>query len=525
MTSTTTFTDHGHLLDVDHEPESPARTDPSRRDLLSGRWSRAALIAAAGVGLAACDLVSAPFDADLHLLRRATYGPTPDLLEEIETMGSAAWLDAQLHPQTLDTTAVDALLAQLPALDLPPAQLFQQYPNTNTANAAGAQLKLAWLIRAVHSPAQLFERMVEFWSDHLNVPQQSRFSNLTKIVEDRQVIRPHALGRFKDLLAASAASPAMLDYLDNARSSAGAINENYARELLELHTLGVDGGYTETDIVNTARLLTGWSVLPAFGVFLFRAGQHDTSPLSILGWQRPTDTEYFDHGVQFLHYLAERPATASFVCTKLAVRFVGDDPDPALVNAMAQAWLANDTEIVPVLETMFAHPAFAAAAGTKLRRPLDYLAATLRAAEANVVPTTDLANLTGLGGVVGALGQIPFGWPAPNGFPDVEGAWLNTGALLNRWRMTGLIIDGAFNSVLALNPADFVAAMQGLTAEEIYAAAAERLTFEQITTDGAQLLANRTGWPPGQIPPGNQFTTGLATVAYALLTAPDVMYR
>ncbi|MCB1029387.1 MAG: DUF1800 family protein, partial [Microthrixaceae bacterium] len=266
----------------------------SRRDVVRGWWKPVVALSGAAVAasrLAACDVASGPVDRTTHLLRRLTFGPTPSDRSRLESKGETAWLDEQLAPTSINTSAVEGTLESMPALRMTALELDGAYP-ANDYGSASAQLQLAWIIRAVHSPAQLFERLVEFFSDHFNVPLDGRNGSLLKVVEDREVIRPHAVGRFADLLVASAQSPAMLLYLDNARSFANNINENYARELLELHTVGVDGGYTEDDVVATARLLTGWTINPQTFTFEFRQARHDTGPITIMGWERPSGSDY-----------------------------------------------------------------------------------------------------------------------------------------------------------------------------------------------------------------------------------------
>ncbi len=498
---------------------------PSRRAFLSSPW-KAVVAAAAGTALvAACDMVKSPFDRANHVLRRATYGATPAARAQFDALGEAAWLAEQLAPAGLDTTALDAKLALLPALAHEhPWDLAAAYPDPQSAAAARAQLQLATVIRAVESPAQLFERMVEFWSDHFNVSAEDSNLGLAKIWDDQAVIRPNALGRFKDLLVGTAKSPAMLGYLDNWKSSVGAINENYARELLELHTVGVDGGYDQADVVDTARILTGWTMFPAQGAYYFNTTAHDTGSVDILGWTRPAGSDYEDHGVQFLHWLAMRPETAAFVCTKIARRFVADFPTPGIVDAMASAWLANDSQIVPVLEAMFSHADFDASAGDKFNRPLDFFYALLRRLEAEITATTDTNQLTQLGSALAALGQLPFFWPAPNGYPDVEGAWMNTGGLLNRWNLTGDVLSNQ-SPVISFSPAAFVAGLQGLTAAEIYEAAAQRLLLESMTPQGADLLKGQTGWAPGERPNAASISSELPLIAFALLASADALYR
>ena len=513
--------------EVEGGASTPAPMPPTsmpvvaRRSVL--RRPLAPVFAAAGaLGLTACDMTSTAFDRNLHLLRRLTYGPKPADKSRIDEIGEGAWLTEQLDTTLLDTSAVTAKLAAYPSLQMEGLALLQANPDAQSATIQGAYLRVATAIRAVESPAQLHERMVEFWSDHFNVYAQGRLLNLFKIVEDRTVQRQHALGRFKDLLVASAQSPAMLEYLDNSRSRVGAVNENYARELLELHTLGVDGGYTEADVVACARLLTGWGV--GLGTFVFRPNRHDAGPLTIMGWSRPATGNPLDHGVAFLHWLAEQPRTAQFICRKIAVRFVSDNPDPALVDAMAAAWTANDTQIGPVLTAMVNHPAFDASAGTKFRRPWDYFVWLLRAVDARVSPSTDLGELQALAGTLGALGQIPFDWPAPNGYPDVEGAWLNTGALLNRWNLVGDVLANAFG-IVSYDAGGVLASLQGLTGWEIYDEVAQRGLLEPVTSAGRWVLDSQTGWSGTVAPTASEIAGALPAIAIGLLASADAQYR
>lgn len=503
--------------------EQPVGETLDRRSLF--RWPvTAAMAAMGGVVLAACDFTSATFDRRVHLLKRLTYGATPASRDRITAIGETAWLNEQLAPQTLDLTAITAKVAALPALSQTAAQLFANYSAGGAARFAAAELQLASTIRAVESPAQLHERMVEFWSDHFNVPAQDTALYLLKIVEDRDSIRPHALGKFKDLVVQSALSPAMLYYLDNYRSSVGAINENYGRELLELHTLGVTGGYTETDVVNTARLLTGWTINTTTWKFEFAQAKHDASPLTIMGWTRPTTGHPWLHGVVFLQWLAVQPQTAQFVCTKIARRFVGDSPDAGMVTAMTNAWLANDSAIGPVIRTMVAHPAFDASTGAKFRRPLDYFQFALRSLGASVAPTTNQTQLARIGGALDGLGQLPFNWPAPNGYPDVEGAWLNTGAMLARWNLVGDIVGRGFQPI-TYSTTTLRATLTGRTAPQIYDLVAQHLVLENVTSTGRGFLNSQLGWTDTLQPTGPQIDAALPTILVAVLGAADAQYR
>jgi uncharacterized protein (DUF1800 family) len=502
--------------------EPPAGATLDRRSFFR-RPLTAAMVAIGGVALAACDFTSATFDRRIHLLKRLTYGATPASRDRIVAIGEAAWLNEQLAPQTLDTAALDAKLTALPALSMTAQQLFAAYEDGDAVFAA-AQVQLASVIRAVESPAQLQERMVEFWSDHFNVPALDPELERLKVVEDRDTIRPNALGKFKDLLVASAASPAMLYYLDNWKSSIGAINENYGREVLELHTFGVTGGYTEADVVATARLLTGWTINTTTGKFEFDAAKHDPAPLTILGWTRPTTGPPLLHGILFLQWLALQPQTAQFVSTKIARRFVSDRPDAGMVTAMANAWLANDSAIGPVIRAMIAHPAFDASSGAKFRRPLDYFEFALRALGASIAPTIDEAQLARLGNALTGLGQLPFNWPAPNGYPDVEGAWLNTGAMIARWNLVSDVIGRGF-APITYSTTSLRARLTGRTAVEIYDLVAQQLVLENVTDAGRSFLNTQLGWTDALRPTGAQIDAALPTILIAVLSAADAQYR
>lgn len=495
---------------------------PSRRDFLRSAAGAAGLVVA-GAAISACDVVADVDDPLVHLLKRAAFGVRTADLDRLRTVGATAWLDEQLDLARLDLGPVEAKVAQLPDLGATAAQLASRYRGSG-AGLAAAQLVLATAIRQIESPAQLYERMVEFWSDHLNVAMLDENLRILKVVEDREVIRRHTFGRFRDLLLASAASPAMLVYLDGARSFAGAINENYARELLELHSVGVDGGYTEEDIVNLARLLTGWTVDPRTGLFRFDAARHDAGPVTIMGWTRPSGGDPFDHGRQFVAWVASHPSTARFLATKLARRFVADEPDPGLVDHLASTYLANDTAIVPVLRALFAHPAFAAAAGDKFRRPHDWLVAAARAVDAKVTPSTDERAVQGLGSAVGLLGQMLFAWPAPNGYPDVEGAWMTSGGLLARWNFAGDLVVGQV-PLVAVDQARLRTGLAGLTIDEALDRLAERVLHEPLTENGRHVLRAHTGLQPGtRLNSATAFLL-VPRIVPLLLSTADFQYR
>jgi uncharacterized protein (DUF1800 family) len=382
---------------------------------------------AAQAGQAAADPI-------LHLLQRITYGPRSQEVAHGRSVGYAALLEEQLAPETIEDADCDAALANLAILRLDRHAVHKLSTDSSRVYRALAQGMIA---RGVHSKRQLLERMVEFWSDHFNVAGDDYLMDM--VIYQRDVIRRHALGKFRDILFATARSPAMLYYLDNASNVAEHPNENYARELLELHTLGVDGGYTEADVKAVARAFTGWTVHDGMpDGFYFDPSTHDQEPKLVLGHQLPAGRGIED-GLHVLSLLANHPQTAHFVCRKLCVRFVSDAPPPALVEAMAAVWEQSRGDLRSVLRYLFSAPEFLAAGGYKLKRPLDFLIGCLRATGAQVT------NYWALDEIFTDLGQRPYGWFPPNGYPDMAGAWLSAGGLLGRWNTAMRLTHGAYS--------------------------------------------------------------------------------
>jgi uncharacterized protein (DUF1800 family) len=369
----------------------------------------------------------------LHLARRASFGATPELVAEIRSVGSTAWIDAQLSPSTVADTAMDSLAASLwPVLDLPIWGVHDTYYPDSTGDLGYAAIE-ATVGRAIWSRRQLLEVMVEFWTNHLVVtaPWAESWDSVHRYQAD--VIRKYALGRYADMLVASAKHPAMLAQLDNASSSKRAPNENYGREVLELHTVGVDGGYLESDIRRSALALTGMSSDRESGEYYYRQIRHHVGALSIMGWSHANTSAYGEGvGEAYLTYLARHPKTARRLATKLAVRFVADTPPPTLVDRLAQVYLDNDTRIAPVLRALLTSAEFAASTGQKTKRPLEDMVSTARIL--GVTPGSNTRGwLSDLVWYARNAGQAPMAWPAPNGYPDVAAAWAGTGATLGRW--------------------------------------------------------------------------------------------
>jgi uncharacterized protein (DUF1800 family) len=470
-------------------------------------------------------------------LSRLTFGPRPGDAARVQAMGLDRWIDVQLHPERIADSATDEFLSRYQTLTLTSAELYEQYPPAALLRAAArrdsmqrsarmtladsmqllqqarrsnqfvAELSSSRVARAVMSERQLQEVMVDFWENHFTVFAGKGQTRWYLTSYDRDVIRPHALGHFRDLLGAVARSPAMLFYLDNAQSvadsnrrtlggrvagnrgrrigtrarpgilpgrrrtptagGAGAgspgsipaapprrprgLNENYARELMELHTLGVDGGYTQKDVIEVARALTGWGIRPPRqllmqaqdprvrrlagrsgdmgdgGEFVFRPEVHDADSKLVLGHKLDAGRGIED-GDEVLDILARHPSTAKFIARKLAVRFVSDTPPQSLVDRAAATYRRTDGDIREVVRTIVTSPEFfsKAAFRSKVKSPFEVVVSTLRALNAAPDATPRTSQL------VARLGQPIFGHQAPNGWPETSEPWMNTGAILNR---------------------------------------------------------------------------------------------
>jgi uncharacterized protein (DUF1800 family) len=549
-------------------------------------------------------------EAIFEALNRLGFGPRPGDLERVKEMGLQKWIDQQLHPDSIDDSALDARLQRFPTLKMSSAKLLDEFPepqlaarregitveeyrkeqqeqmraamqssmqgktpsepqqavvqgnaqsdmqmadamhmpnfdmvdndlNANPAKGKGqgkgqggfgnrminyeqirlpqrivAELSMAKMTRAVYSERQLQEMMVDFWYNHFNVFAAKGADRWLITEYERDAIRPHAMGKFRDLLGATAKSPAMLFFLDNWLSAdpvawqklqqeqqdrrqmrggpfgggpfggprfpqgrPGAngnpndpnanakqkqergLNENYGRELMELHTLGVDGGYTQDDVINVAKAFTGWSIRQPRRdpEFFFEDRLHDNSVKTVLGHQ--IHEGGMKDGEEVLDILARDPHTAHHISFELAQRFVSDNPPEALVDRMAQTFLKSDGDIREVLHTMIYSPEFWSkeAYRAKIKTPFELVASATRAVGAEVEIPLLLVQWTS------RIGQPLYQCEPPTGYSDKSDAWVNTGALLsrmnfsltltsNRLRGAQVDIDSLFGSDTAANP-------------------------------------------------------------------------
>lgn len=431
-------------------------------------------------------------------LRRTTFGITPALLAEVDDMGWAAWLEAQLEPAD-DDPVVDAAVAGYATLAMPAAERRALAESDDLGRQRVVfELRHATLVRAVASRHQLREILVDHWNNHFNTDTSDTVVSLTKADEDA-AFRAHALGPFGDLLLASASSPAMLSYLDNATSRKPSPNENYGRELLELHTVGVDGGYDEDDVVDTARAFTGWSIDRATLQFTFRPAFHDDAPKSVLGWATDgiAGPDGVEEGRSLLRYLAYHRATARHVTSRLVRRLVADVPPAAVVDAGVAAWEASGGRIADVVRAILDPDIFDAAVGPKVSRPFEALATMLRRVGATV--PTDLADRVATRHAIALheplrrLGQPLFRAAPPTGYPDVAPAWVSTNSVGVRWDLAIAITRA--HRVLGFDPAGLTEGAATVT--EAIRACTAHLWLRPATADEMDAFITATGRAAG----------------------------
>ncbi|MFV0317888.1 MAG: DUF1800 domain-containing protein, partial [Microthrixaceae bacterium] len=363
-----------------------------------------------------------------------------------------SWLNEQLNPGALNDSHLAPMLAPWPR----PLQSALQLKDAGQTWKIPQELAAHESIRRCWSKRQLHELVRDFWHDHFNVwvnhtPAQWHMPDF-----DRKVIATHTFGRFSDMLPAVASHPAMLHFLDQASSRADGgrtPNENFARELMELHTVGSDGGYDEDDIKAVAHLFSGWSTVDNnAGGFSFKGWRHNIGPMAnrtVLGWT-PGGLTGEAAGRAFLNHLANHPATARRVCHKLAVRLIGEHVgrnDPIIDRAVA-TWHATGTRIPDVIRTLVLSSEFANSAGARVRRPASLLTQMVRALGIQWQTPSNPDNFVWRNwSTLAQLGNANHDWAAPNGYPDANGAWLSVGALVSRWNMAVWFAYGSIDGL------------------------------------------------------------------------------
>jgi len=402
-----------------------------------------------------------------HALDRLTFGPRPGEIQAVHDIGVNRWIALQLHPASIpEPAALTQALAALPNTQRSDAELYRQEVTLRRDKSDDGQeerkaftksvtqdVMTAHLDRALLTDRQLQEVLTNFWFNHFNVFLNKGFDHVWVGNYENEAIRPYVLGNFRSLLEATARHPAMLFYLDNwqntAPGSAGAkgkqdgLNENYARELMELHTLGVDGGYSQKDVTELARIFTGWGLKtrPERGAFrgdvrkpdftfAFDPSRHDVGDKQFLGFtiKGQSGGNGWQEVEQALSILATHPATAKHLSFQLAQYFVADQPPPALVDRMAQTWIKTRGDLTAVMRTLLESPEFWAPdmANSKYKTPFEYVVSALRAAQ--VTPSEPQP----LFGQLRQLGQPIYGIETPDGYKQIETAWLNPDAMARR---------------------------------------------------------------------------------------------
>jgi uncharacterized protein (DUF1800 family) len=487
----------------------------------------------------------------VHVLNRIAFGPRPGDVERVRAIGIDRYIDQQLHPQRVADPGMAARLSDLASIGMSSREIAREYelpqlqarrerkqnaqadpagaptkpdPLRQKANGVIVELAEQKVLRAIYSERQLEEVLTDFWFNHFNVDARKGPARFMLTEYERETIRPHVLGKFRDLLEATAKSPAMLFYLDNwmsaspatgemlpprlargpfggrvvvpggvrqrpqAKNAPKGLNENYGRELMELHTLGVDGGYTQKDVTEVARAFTGWTIQNPRrgGGFIFNPRLHDSGQKVVLGHIIKAGGGQSD-GEQVLDILAKEPATARFIASKLARRFVSDTPPPALVDRAAARFRATDGDLREVTRTILTSPEFLAPESyrAKVKTPFEFVVSAARAVAADVQEALPLVRQ------LQQLGMPLYQCQPPTGYKDTADAWVNTGALVSRMN---------FALTLAGNRLRGVSVASLPTADEVLAFDLSETTRATIAkaADAQQMAALTLGAPEFQ---------------------------
>ena len=500
---------------------------PTRRTLLT---SAVAGVAAVGVvasrtseaatASAATRSLPVSHDPVLHAVRRLSFGATPELLAHVRKVGVSAWVDQQLSGDPDVGAAVHGTgLASVP---LPP-ELSAQVMN-QVGHYGVTDLQVQTFARAAFGDNQLYELLVEFWSNHLSIygPTFGQY----KVVDDANVVRKHALGAFSDMLAASAQSPAMLLYLSQAYSRGSNPNENYARELMELHTVGVNGGYHQRDVHNAALALTGLGVDENTGEFTYRTEWHHVGPVRVMGWSHPNNDQSkgLDVALSLVSYLAHHPMTARRIATKLVRRLVSDTPPAGLVASAARVYLSNGTEIVPVVKHIVGSAEFQRAIGQKSQRPFEWFVQCVRALALQPSPDLTVKGAP-IVWALRSLGQAPFEWSPPNGYPDNATAYSSTATMLARWNAAQALVRGQIDGLGAPD----ASALLGSTAPTTAGGVVDRLSLVLLGTPPRaglkRAVLTGVGLSATHVLDASSADSLVAPMAALLLSSPEALVR
>ncbi len=502
----------------------------------------------------------------VHVLNRLAYGPSPASLTEVRQMGVGAWVQGQLHPDSIEDRAVEAKLADFHSLQMSTAErlttyqpeaklakergldpadpetrakLLEALPMSALPRQMGLELVAAKLIRATESRRQLQEVLLDFWFNHFNVAAQKGAVRWMLASYEQEALRPHLFGSFRALLGAVAHHPAMLFYLDNWTSTregfdmaalrrAGApvpkklaevgklgLNENYARELLELHTLGVDGGYTQGDVREVARCFTGWGIEKPrqVGTFAFHPLAHDPNEKHVLGHAILAGGG-MDDGEQVLDLLAAHPSTAHFLARKLAQKFVADEPPQALVERLARTYLETHGDLTAVYMALFQSPEFWSeqAFNGKTKTPLEFAVSAVRALGGTTYGDAPLVK------ALDGMGEPLYRAQPPTGWPEVATPWVNAGALVTRINFALALTAGRSSGTEVPRPLDAQATSAGAQRDAL----ARTVLHQPLSETTRATLLRAVGHGENDVmPDGETRPVDLTRVAGLLLGSPE----
>lgn len=441
-------------------------TQPDGRHALSSRrdlFMKGALAALAAGG---ANVAQAQYGdtatTEMKLVNRLTYGLNSYEADLARKLAYSGYLEYHLNFESIDDSGMNAILAAYPSIFADPYTIVNNYSAT-----AVNDLMDATILRSIFSKRQLFEKMVEFWTDHFNIDIGK--VDLHKVRDDRDVIRQYAMATFPQLLSASAHSPAMLIYLDNNASTAANPNQNYARELLELHTLGVDGGYTQQDVIETARCFSGWtyyntSTQTNYGTYFFNPARHDNGAKTVLGVNIPAGGGQQD-GETVLNILSNHPSTAAFISKKMTKWLLRYDPPQSLLDKVTFAYTSTGGDIRSMMRAILNYRDVDIAP-LKFKRPYHLMCSVLRAYNATITSPVSLRNTQ-----LALLGQRPFTWGPPDGYPDTIEYW--SGLLLPRWNFAFSLLAGSISGCTV----DTNALLAGAVTAQNVAAKINQLTY------------------------------------------------
>ena len=455
-----------------------------------------------------------------RILSRLSYGPTPAAAAELQKLGVAGWVAAQLNPARAEYPDLQATLDTFRSSKMTIAEVFADPHYSASRLHVADDIIFATLLRQNFGNNQLLELLAEHFNDYLHTTvffTGDRF----RASYDRDVIRANLLGTFPDMLVAATLHPAMMDYLNLDRSTAAHPNENYARELLELFTVSTAAGYSEDDVQSAAKLMTGFSWNAVTSKLRVTIRDHYVGPLTVMGYtdSNPATSnpdEIIARTQNLARNLALRSATATAFATRLIRRFVSDTPDAKYVSDLAKVYLSSKGSIPKVVTAMILHPAFLASASTKVKRPVEHLASTIRALNVKLAKPVNGGDTTlsyyykGSGAIVltqiaDNQGHLPFKWAFPNGYPDYAEAWTTFSSQIQRWNLAADLVLGRQPN--NFTPVDWTAIVPA-TAQTV----AEITSALAVSFMGGNL-------------PKNQLATVQATVNTAVATLPDPVLR